>query len=132
MSPLYSRGNAIIPIACAAAMLGSEGTFYKLDATGKAIPLAAATDVPHGLVLATSADGLEISAAVLGGNHGPCRVKVGTAVADLRKDLTVKADGSVQPDVGTGTARVMVARPLELGAVGEQINAVLIYPQVLA
>lgn len=132
MSTLFARGNAIIPLAAAVSLLGLEGYFYKLDATGKAVALAAATDVPHGLILATSADGLEISAAVLGGNHGPCRVKVGTNVTDLRKDVTVKADGSVAPDVGTGTARVMVARPLETGNVGELIQAVLIYPLVLA
>lgn len=129
MSTLYSRSNSIIAIVCAATMAGLDNYFYKLDATGKAVPIAAVSDVPHGLILAVSADGMEISAAPLGGNHGTCRVKLGANVTDLRKDLTVRADGSAEPDDGAGP-RVIVARPLELGSTDEEIECVLVPARV--
>ena len=130
MSTLFARGNAIMALAATVALLGKEAYFYKLDASNQAIAIAAATDVPNGLILATTVDGLEISAAVLGGNHGPCRVKLGADVTDLRKDLVLRADGSVGPDTGDG-ARVIVARPLETGTAGEEIQAVLLPPRAL-
>lgn len=127
MSPLFARATAIIPIVATASLAGKEGYFYKLDASNQAVIVSAATDVPHGLILAVSEDGLEISAAPLGGNHGPVRVKLGTAITDLRKDLTVKADGTAESDDAAG-ARVVVARPLETGAADELIEAVLLPP----
>ena len=126
MSTLYARSTAVIAIAAAVSLAGKEGFFYKLDGANKAVLVSSATaDVPHGLILAVTEDGLEISAAVLGGNHGTCRVKLGAAVTDLRKDLTVRADGTAQSDAAAG-ARVIVARPLETGAVDELIECVLL------
>ncbi|CAN5545699.1 hypothetical protein BH09VER1_BH09VER1_24610 [soil metagenome] len=125
MSPNYRRINSIIPLIATVSLLGKEGYFYKLDAANQAVIVAAATDVPHGVILATSEDGLEISAAPLGGNHGTILLKLGADVTDLRKDLTVRADGSVESDDATG-ARVIVARPLETGATDEMIECVVL------
>lgn len=130
MSTLYARVNSIIPIVAALTLAGKEGYFYKLNASNQAIAIAAVTDVPHGLILAVSDNGLEISAAPLGGNHGTCKVKLGTAVTDLRKDLTVKADGTAEPDDAAG-ARVIVARPLETGVADEMIECVLLRPRLI-
>jgi len=129
MNPrLLARPSAVIPIACAVqnAFAALEGYFFKLDASNKAIPIAAVTDVPYGLCLLNREDGNEISAGIPGALP-PVRVKLGADVTDLRKDLTLRADGSVESDDGSG-ARVVVARPLETGATGELIEAQLIYP----
>jgi hypothetical protein len=125
MSSLFRRAEAIIPIVAAVSLVGKEGYFYKRDAANKAVIVASATDVPDGLILAVSKDGLEISAAPFGGNHGTVAVKLGTAVTDLRKLLTLKADGTAESDDAAG-ARVLVARPLETGAVNEEIECVLL------
>lgn len=131
MSTLFRRVSAVVPIVAAAALLGKEGYFYKLDASGHAVLCAATTDIPSGLILGTNKDGLEISAAPLGGNHGTVGVKLGGAVTDLRKNLTLRADATAEQDDGAGP-RVIVARPLETGAVGEEIECVLLDPQVIA
>lgn len=129
-SSLYARGNAIVPIVATSTLADKEGYFYKLDASNQAIAIAAATDVPDGVIGAVLKSGLEISGIKSGGNHGPVRVKLGAAVTDLRKNLQLRADGTVGPDVGAGTARTVVARPLETGAVDELIEAILINPVV--
>lgn len=128
MSPLFARATAILPIVAAVSLAGKEGFFYKLDASNKAVAIAAVTDVPQGLIAAVpNNDGLEISAAIGGGNHGTLRVKLGGAVTDLRKALALKADGTAITDPATG-ARVLVARPLETGVTDEMIECVLINP----
>ena len=132
MSSLYARATAILPIIAAASLAGKEGFFYKRDAANLAIAIAAATDIPEGLILAVPhSDGLEISGAVSGGNHGTVRVKLAANVTDLRKLLTVTATGAVISDAGTGN-RVQVARPLETGTTDEMIEAVLINPVFIA
>ncbi len=123
----YARATAIIPIIAATSLALKEGYFFKRDGSNKAVICAATTDIPAGLILGTSDDGLEIDGAVSGGNHGTVRVKLGAAVTDLRKDLTLRADATAESDDGTG-ARVIVARPLETGAAGEMIECVLLYP----
>jgi hypothetical protein len=125
MSTLFARANAVIALVATSTLAGKEGYAYKLDASNQAVIVAAASDIPHGIIGAVTNDGLEISALPLGGNHGPVKVKLGTAVTDLRVDLTVKSDGTFESDDGAG-ARVICARPLETGAVGELIQAVLI------
>lgn len=126
MSSLFARATAIIPLVAAVSLAGKEGYFYKLNASHEAILCTAVTDVPHGLIGAVLADdGLEISALPLGGNHGPVRVKLGAAVTDLRKDLTIRADSTAESDDAAG-ARVIVARPLETGAADEMIECVLV------
>lgn len=131
MSTLFARTTAVMAIVATVSLVGKEGYFYKLDASNQAVICAATTDVPRGVILAVSENGLEISGAVAGGNHGTIRMKCGTAVTDLRKLLTLKADGSVESDDATG-ARVVVAVPLEVGAVDELIECVLIHPVVYA
>ena len=130
MSTLFRRATAIIPIVATVPLAGKEGYFYKLDGSNKAVICAAVTDVPRGLILAVTADGLEISAAPMGGNHGTVGIKLGAAVIDLRLDLTLRADGSAEPDDGAGN-RVVVARPLETGAANEIIECVLIGPKLI-
>lgn len=125
MSTLFSRANAVIPIIAAASLAGKEGYFYKLDSSNQAVIVAAATDIPHGLIGAVTGDGLEISALPLGGNHGPVKVKLGAEVTDLRLDLVVMSTGKAESDDGAG-ARVIVARPLETGEAGEMIDCVLL------
>lgn len=127
-STLYRRINSVIPLIAATSLAGKEGFLYKLDEDHKAVIVASAADIPHGAILSVSADGLEISAAPLGGNHGTVLLKLGAAVTDLRKDLTVRANGSVESDDGAG-ARVIVARPLETGAADEMIECVLLAPR---
>lgn len=125
MSTLYARSNAVIALVAAASLVGKEGYAYKLNSSNQAVIVASAADVPHGIIGAVSPNGLEISALPLGGNHGTVKVKLGAAVTDLRLDLTVKADGTLESDDSAG-ARVIIARPLETGASGELIEAVLI------
>jgi hypothetical protein len=114
MSSLFARANAVIPIVAALTLAGKEGYFYKLDGSNKAVAIAAVTDIPDGLIGAVNTSGLEISAFKQGGNHGPVFAKLGANVTDLRKDLTLRADGTVESDDGSGD-RVIVARPLETG-----------------
>lgn len=131
MSSLYARATAIVPIVAALTLAGKEGCFYKLNGSNQAVAIAAATDVPDGLIGALSkSDGLEISALKAGGNHGPVLAKLGAPVTDLRLDLTLRADGTLESDDGTG-ARVIVARPLQTGAADEKIEVVLLKPRVL-
>lgn len=130
MSSLFARKFAIFPIVATVSLLGKEGYFYKLDGSNQAILCAAVTDVPHGLIGQVTADGLEISAVPLGGNHGTMRVKLGAAVTDLRLDLTLRADAKAESDDGAGN-RVAVARPLETGAADELIECILISPRLI-
>ncbi|HWM26597.1 MAG TPA: hypothetical protein VNP98_17400 [Chthoniobacterales bacterium] len=130
MSTLFARTHAIVPIIAAASLLGKEGYFYKLNGSNQAILCAAVTDVPHGLIAAVSKDGLEISAAPLGGNHGTMKVKLGADVTDLRLDLTLRADATAESNDNAGN-RVVVARPLEVGVADEEIEAVLLYPRLV-
>jgi hypothetical protein len=131
MNPrLFARESAVTLIAAAVSLAGKEFNFYKRDAQNKAVAIAAATDIPDGLILAASDDGLEISAAPFAGNHPPVKVKLGAAVTDLRKDLTLRADGTAEPDDQAG-ARVIVARPLETGLADEEIECVLFLKPIL-
>jgi hypothetical protein len=130
---LFARESGVIPIkvAVTGALDGKEGHFYKLDASNQAVAIAATTDVPHGVILAVNVAGTEISAAPCGGGYPPVKLKLGANVTDLRKDLTLRADGSVESDDAAG-ARVVVARPLETGLDDELIAANLIFPVVYA
>jgi len=124
-STLFARVNAVIPIVATVALLAKEGYFYKLDGSNKAVAIAAVTDIPDGLIGAVNTSGLEISAFKQGGNHGPVYAKLGADVTDLRKDLTLRADGTVESDDGAGP-RVIVARPLQTGLADEMIEVVLV------
>ncbi|HSI15705.1 MAG TPA: hypothetical protein VK961_26900 [Chthoniobacter sp.] len=131
MSTLFARSTAIIAIAAATSLGGYENYFYKLDGSNKAVLCTAVTDIPHGIIGAVTVDGLEISAIPLGGNNGTVRVKLGAAVTDLRKLLTLRADSTAESDDGAG-ARVFVALPLETGAADEEIECILLAPRKIA
>lgn len=132
MSTLFSRGNAVIPVAVKSGddFTDLEGYFFKLS-SNEATAIGATTDVPYGVVLDGSRGDTEISALVGFGGPAPVKVKLGSTITDLSKDLTLKADGTVESDDGSG-ARVVVARPLELGAATELIDAVLVHPVTLS
>jgi hypothetical protein len=129
MSTLFSRGNAVVKVDVASAQdfTNKEGYFFKIASNTKATPIAATTDVPYGVVLDGSQGTVEISALPSVGGPAPVKVKLGAAVTDLSKDLTIKADGTVESDDGAG-ARVVVARPLETGDTDELIDALLVFP----
>jgi len=128
MSTLYRRKTALTSILAAASLAGKEGYFYKLDEDDKAVIVSSAADKPHGLIMAVTLDGMEITGAPFGGNHGTVPIKLGGNVTELSTDLTLKADGSVEADDGAG-ARVVLARPLELGTTGEFIECILLEPR---
>lgn len=129
-STLYARETAIASITAIADLTGQEKKFYKLDGSNQAILCTSAADVPDGVIGAVDpSNGLSISAIKCGGNHGPVKLLLGADVTDLRKDLTLRADATVEPDDGSGP-RVVVARPMETGTAGEAIECILLKPRV--
>lgn len=128
---MIARQNAVLPLPAAADHTGLEGYFIELD-SGEAAVCNSAADIPFGIIL-TGGPSSDAVATCAGGFAGTVKVKVtgtspGTIVAGTM--LTLKADGTVQADAGSG-ARVQVAQALEAGAAGELIEAVLIKPVAL-
>lgn len=129
---MIARQNAVLSIPAAADHTGLEGYFVEI-ASGEAAVCNAATDLPIGVILAGSATEDSVAIAA-GGLAGTVKVKVtatapGTIVAGTI--LTLKADGTVQADAGSG-ARVQVAQALETGAASELIEAVIFKPVALS
>lgn len=129
MGALNLRAEPIESIEAAANLTDKEGFFYKLDASNKAVLCSATTDVPRGVILQGAALGGFISGQLNGAGGGTVPVKLGTNVTDLRKNLTIKADGTAESDDAAG-ARVVVAIPLETGVADEKIECVLVNPVV--
>jgi len=127
---MISRSEAIIPANHVADFTGLEGYFVETAAGADTIVNAAA-DIPLGVIL----EGMPKASTIATPNFGGVvKVKVtGTSPGTIARGtyLTVKDDGTVQADAGTG-ARVRVARALEAGAAGELIDAYLIEPTALA
>lgn len=127
---MLSRSEAIIPSTHTADFTGLDGYFVE-TASGVDSIVNAVTDIPLGVVL----EGLVKNSTLATQNfHGVVKVKVtptapGTIVRGTY--LTVKTDGTVQADAGSG-ARTRVARALEAGAAGELIDAYLMEPAALA
>jgi hypothetical protein len=122
---MHIKSNAIIALPPAADHSDKEGYFVE-RAAGKAAIANSAADIPLGVILDGEGVTGRDSIAVAGGFAGTVHVKVSGAVAaDALGQLA--ADGTVVTDAGAG-ARVIVCRFLEAGAVGELVEAVLVFP----
>jgi hypothetical protein len=133
MSSKLAFDNGVIPLAPTADQSALRGYFVE-NSSGSAAVCNAATDIPLGCIVdgATSTAGR--SAIAICGSGVIAMVKVtGTSpgTITLGTYLTVKNDGTVQADAGSG-GRVRVARAVEAGAAGELIAAVLIDPIALS
>lgn len=128
---MIAREKAIIPFTPTADHTGLEGYFVK-NSSGSAAICNNAADIPLG-VITEGGTTLDKSAVAVPAFGGTVKVKVtGTSPGTITVGtyLTLKADGTVQADAGTG-ARVRVARALESGAANELIEAYLIEPTAL-
>lgn len=127
---MIARHNAIIPGNHSADFTGLDGYFVE-SASGADSIVNAATDIPLGVIT----EGLPSKSSIATpAFSGTVKVKVtGTSPGTIARGtyLTLKNDGTVQADAGTGS-RVRVARALEPGAANELIEAYLIEPTALS
>jgi len=126
------RTNAILPFTPAADQTGLEGYFVEAS-SGNVAVCNAATDIPLGVIVEGS-DTTGKSSIALPNYGGTVPLKItgtspGTIVVGT--NLTLKSDGTVQADAGTGN-RVRVARALEIGSAGEVIEGYLLEPTALS
>ena len=132
MSKLAFEG-AIVPFAPTADQSASRGYFVEASSGSVAI-CNAATDIPLGVIVDGGSSTSAKSSIAISGAGAVAIVKVtGTSPGTINVGtyLTLKSDGTVQADAGSG-ARVQVARALESAAAGELIAAVLINPITLS
>jgi hypothetical protein len=124
---MIARSEATIPAKHTADFTGLEGYFVE-TASGTDSVVNAVADIPLGVILE---GGPANSATIATPNFGGVvKVKVtATSPGTINRGtyLTVKTDGTLQADAGSG-ARTRVARALEAGAAGELIDAYLIEP----
>lgn len=129
---MISRSTAVIPLTPTADHTGKEGYFVE-NSSGSAAIVNAATDIPIG-VITEGGETTGKSAIAVPAFGGIVKVKVtdtSPGTITLGTYLTVKSDGTVQADAGTGS-RVRVARAVEAGAAGELIDAYLMEPVALS
>lgn len=126
---VYDSG--IISLTPTADQTGSRGIFVEAS-SGSAAIVNAATDLPIGVIVDGALTTGKSSIAVGIGMVVPVKV-TGTSPGTIALGtyLTVKSDGTVQADAGSGN-RVQVARALESGAANEIIAAVLLQPVSLS
>lgn len=126
---VYDSG--IIPLTPTADQTGSRGIFVEAS-SGSAAIVNAATDLPLGVIVDGALTTGKSAIAVGIGMVVPVKV-TGTSPGTIALGtyLTVKSDGTVQADAGSGN-RVQVARALESGAANEIIAAVLLQPVSLS
>lgn len=119
---------ALVPTADQSLLRG----YFVENSSGSAAVCNAATDLPIGVIVDGQPTTGRSSIAVSPGLVVPVKV-TGTSpgTINLGTYLTLKNDGTVQADAGTGS-RVQVARALESGAAGEIISAVLLNPIALS
>lgn len=126
-----AKDSGVIALTPTADQTGSRGYFVE-NSSGSAAICNAATDIPLGVIVD---GGLTTgkSAIAIGGGGLIAKVKVGSSpgTINLGTYLTVKNDGTVIADTGSG-ARVRVARALEDGAATELIDALIIDPALLS
>lgn len=126
------RTNAIIPMSPTADHTGKEGYFVE-NSSGQAAICNAATDIPLGVITEGAPVG-GMSSIALPALGEITRVKV-TATSPgtitVGTYLTLKSDGTVQADAGSG-ARVRVARATEDAVAGELVAAYLVEPTALS
>lgn len=125
--------QAVLALTPTADQSDFEGYFVEVSGANVAVCNNAA-DIPLGVILDGEPTTGKSTIALSGAFAGICTVKVTTtSPGTIARGtyLTLKADGTVQADAGTG-ARVRVARALESGAAGELIQAILLAPLALA
>ena len=123
--------SGVIALTPTADQRSSRGIFVEAS-SGSAAIVNAATDLPIGVIVDGTDTTGKSSIAVSPGLVVVVKV-TGTSpgTINLGTYLTLKADGTVQADAGSG-ARVQVARALESGAANELISAVLLPPLTLS
>ena len=123
---------AILALTPTADHTGKEGYFVNAS-SGDAALVSAATDIPIG-VITEGAPTTGKDSVALPTFSGTVKVKV-TATSPGTIALgtygTIKSDGTVQADAGTGS-RVRVCRFAEAAAAGELAEAYLIEPLALS
>lgn len=121
-----AQDHGVIALTPTADQTNSRGYFVEAS-SGSAAIVNAATDIPIGVIVDGQTTSGKSSIAVAPGLI--VKVKVGSTpgTINLGTYLTVKNDGTVIADAGSG-ARVQVARALESGVATELIDAVLINP----
>ncbi|MCS6245385.1 MAG: hypothetical protein H2172_16255 [Opitutus sp.] len=109
----------------------SRGFF--VQASGQLVS-AATGQLPLGVILDGGVANVGRSAVLLSGSGKIAKVKLNSVPGSIvvGSFLTLRADGTVGLDQGTGTARVQVARALEAGAANELIDAILLDTVALA
>lgn len=127
---MIARDTNIIPGNHTADFTGLEGYFVE-TASGTDTVVNAVTDTPLGVIVEGFKEKSSIATPAFAGT---VKVKItGTSPGTIVRGtyLTVKTDGTVQADAGSGD-RTRVARALESGAAGELIEAYLIEPLFIA
>ncbi len=125
--------KALVALTPAADQSELEGYFVEASGANVAVCNNAA-DIPLGVIVDGEPTTGKSTIALSGAYPGIVTVKVtGTSPGTIARGtmLTLKADGTVQADAGSG-ARVQVARALESGAAGELIQAILLQPVTLS
>lgn len=123
--------NGVIALTPTADQRNYRGYFVEAS-SGSAAIVNSAADLPLGVIVDGGDTTGKSSIAIAPGPIAMVKV-TGTSpgTINLGTYLTVKNDGTVQADAGTGS-RVQVARALESGAANELIAAVLIPPLALS
>lgn len=124
--------KALVALTPTADQSALEGYFVE-NSSGSAAVCNSAADTPLGVIVDGEDTTGKSTIAIADAYQGIVTVKV-TATSPGTIGLgvygTLKADGTVQADAGTG-ARVQVCRFLETGAAGELVKAVLCKPLAL-
>lgn len=117
-----ATANAVkITLVAAADLSAAQYKFVKLDSNGKAAAIAAATDLPIGVLQNAPAAGEEAEILVAGGT----KIKLGGNVAAAAV-ISPKNDGTaVAIAAGTDTTKYAVGQCLAGGASGEVGTALI-------
>jgi len=125
--------RAILALTPNADHTDKEGFFIELS-SGAASIVNSAADLPYGLILDGETTNGKDTIALCAAFSGIVTVKVtDTAPGTIAAGVigTVKSDGTVQADAGSG-ARVQVCQFLEAGVANELVKAVLLRPVALS
>lgn len=111
-----------ITLVAGADLSGSQYLAVKLNASGQAVPITAATDVPIGILQNQPKSGQEAEIVVSGGS----KIKASAAIS-LPAQLTVSATGAAAAAVaGTDITKYVFGQPLvAAGGPNEVITAVV-------
>lgn len=122
MAVQITHGAQVITLAAGADLTGSQQLFVKVNGSGQAVPVSAATDNPVGVLLNNPAQGFEALVAV----SGQIKVISSAAIAAgavLGTDATGKAITIVP---GTDSTKYQVGRALESSAAAGVVITALI------